>query len=176
MRAVSTIDVAHETPPALSGGHRTAMRVSLAVIAVVVTLGSLVSLGVIAFGLSSIHVVTDTRALPVSTRSLTVDTGDIPVAVRLVTDADAREPRVELRMVTRGDGTQLTVVEDATNSRITLSDSGSGFLWFKRTGEMKVILPPDVARDLSVTVNEQDRSPANEASLDQSSPPRPTAT
>lgn len=183
---MSDIDVAPGPPdssaesastlPALSGGNRTVARAVLVLIGVLVAIGSLVSLSVLAFGLSSVHVVTDTRALPANTRSLIVDTGDIPVAVRLTTDADAREPRVDLRMVTRGDGTQLTVVEDATNSRITLSDSGSGFLWFKRTGEMNVILPPDVARELSVTVNQQARSLANTASLDQSSSPRPTAT
>jgi len=49
------------------------------------------------------------------------------------------------------------VTDDAADSRVTLSDNGSGFLWFDRSGEIRVILPPDVARDLSVTVNEQAR-------------------
>jgi hypothetical protein len=69
-------------------------------------------------------------------------------------------------MVTRGDDTQLAVAEDAAGSRVTLSDSGSGFLWFNRTGEMRVILPPDVARGLSVTVNQRTGSLATEANLD----------
>jgi hypothetical protein len=156
-------------------GTHSAMRVVLAVIGTLVTLGSLVSLGVIAVGLGSVRIVTETRALPTDMRLLAIDTGDVPAVVRLITDADAREPRVDLRMVTRGD-TQLTVAEDAGDSRVTLNDSGSGFLWFNRTGEIRVILPPDVARELSVTVNQQARSLANTASLDQSSSPRPTAT
>jgi hypothetical protein len=36
-------------------------------------------------------------------------------------------------------------------------------LWLKRTGEIKVILPPDVARELSVMVNQQARSLAIDA-------------
>jgi hypothetical protein len=133
-----------------------ATRLVLATIAVAVTLGSLVSLGVVAVGLGSIRIVTETRALPTDMRLLSIDTGDVPAVVRVVTDADAREPRIDLRMVTGGQ-TQLNVADNADDSRVTLSDNGSGFLWFKRSGEIRVILPPDVARDLSVTVNEQAR-------------------
>ena len=167
---MSSVDVAPEipaeaasSPPLPSRGKRTAMRVVLVVIGVLVTLGSLVSLGVIAVGLGGVRVVTDTAALPANMRSLAIDTGDVPVGVRFVTDADATEPRVDLRLVTRGDDTQLAVADDAAGSRITLSDSGSGFLWFNRTGEIRVILPPDVERELSVTVNQQARSAAQPA-------------
>ena len=154
---MSKVDVA-ERPPELKGGHRTMMRLVLVVIAVLVSIGSLVSLCVIAFGVSSIRVVTDTQALPTTTRVLDINTGDVPVDVRLVTDADVKEPRVDLRLVTRGDGTHLAVAENAADSRVTLSDSGSGFLWFNRTGEIKVVLPPDLAQGMSVTVNNQARS------------------
>ena len=142
--------------PVAPGGKGTAVRVVLAVIGVLVTLGSLVSLGVVAIGLGSIRIVTESRALPTDMRLLSIDTGDVPAVVRVVTDADAREPRIDLRMVTRGQ-TQLNVADDAADSRVTLSDNGSGFLWFDRSGEIRVILPPDVARDLSVKVNEQAR-------------------
>ncbi|WP_141562657.1 hypothetical protein [Mycobacterium neglectum] len=87
-------------------------------------------------------------------------------SVRVVTETQALPANMR----------SLAIAKENAGSRITLSDSGSGFLWFKRTGEIKVILPPYVARDLSVTVNDQDRSLANAASLDQSSSPRPTAT
>lgn len=143
--------------PALSGGNHAAMRVVLIVIGALVALGSLVSLGVLAKGVGDIRVVTETRTLPADIRSLSIDTGDVPVAVRLITDADASEPRVDLRLVTSSDDTQLAVAEDGAGSRITLSDNGSGFLWFDRTGEIKIILPPDVAKELNVTVNQQDR-------------------
>jgi len=154
---VSGNDVSTEAPSPKARRNGTAVRVVLAVIGVLVTLGSLVSLGVLAVGFGSIRVVTETRALPSDMRLLSIDTGDVPAVVRVVTDASVREPRVDLRMVTRGQ-TQLDVADDAADSRVTLSDNGSGFLWFNRTGEIRVILPPAVARDLSVTVNDQSRS------------------
>jgi len=153
---VSSNDVSSEAPSTPARRNGTAVRVVLAVIGVLVTLGSLVSLGVLAVGFGSIRVVTETRALPSDMRLLSIDTGDVPAVVRVVTDAGAREPHIDLRMVTRGQ-TQLDVADDAADSRVTLSDNGSGFLWFDRTGEIRVILPPDVARDLSMTVNEQAR-------------------
>ncbi len=181
---MSRIDVARGTTPAdpagaastAPAGNHTAMRVVLVAIGVLVSVGSLVSLGVMAVGLSSIRVVTDTQALPANMRSLAIDTGDVPVAVRFITDTDAREPSVDLRLVTSSDDTLLAVDKEDAGSRVTVSDNGSGFLWLKRTGEIKVILPPDIARGLSVTVNQQARSLANGANLDQSSSPRPTAT
>ncbi|WP_442008027.1 hypothetical protein [Mycobacterium sp. 2YAF39] len=166
---MSRTGVASEVPPdvpvgtaatssTVSGGNRTAIRAVLVVISVVVALGSLVSLGVLAVGVSSIRVVNDTQALPANMRSLAIDTGGVPVVVRPVTDADAREPRIDLRMVTRGDDTRLAVADSAAGSRVTLSDNGSGFLWFNPSGEIKLVLPPGVAQKLSVTVNDQARS------------------
>lgn len=143
------------------------MRVLIVVLAAVVSLGTLGSLSALAFGLASIRVVTDTQALPASVRLLTVDTGDVPVIVRLTTDVDADEPRVELRMVTSTDDTQLAVATDDAGSRVTLRDTGTGFLRFSRTGELKVVLPPGVARELSVTVNQRTGSLSTDANLDQ---------
>jgi hypothetical protein len=154
---VNANDASSEAPSPTARRNGTAVRVVLAVIGVLVTIGSLVSLGVLAVGFGSIRVVTETRALPSDLRLLSIDTGDVPAVVRVVTDADAREPRIDLRMVTRGQA-QLNVADSAADSRVTLSDNGSGFLWFNRTGEIRVVLPPDVARDLSMTVNEQERS------------------
>ena len=125
--ALSSIDVAHQiapygpvpgappspapapSPPALSSGGRTALRVLLVVLAALVSLGTLASLCALAFGLGSIRVVTDTQGLPASVRLLTVDTGDVPVVVRLTTDVDAKEPRVDLRVVTSTDHPQLAI-------------------------------------------------------------------
>lgn len=142
-------------PPSLTRGRSAAMRVVLVVIGALVAVGSLTSLVILAVGLGGTRVVTDTKALPADMRSLTIDTNDVPVLVRLVTDAEVREPRVDLRLVTNSDDTQLAVGEEDDGSQITLRDSGSGFLWFERTGELVVILPPDVARNLTVTVNQQ---------------------
>jgi len=152
----------------MSGGLRTAMRVTLVVVAALVLLGTLVGLGALAFGLGGSRVVSDTQELPASMQFLTVDTGDVPLAVRIITDIDAEDPRIDLRMLTGTDDTQLYVAnDDDGGSRVTLGDSGSGFLKFRRTGEIKVILPPRVARGLTVTVNQRAGSLSTDADLDQ---------
>lgn len=154
-------------PPTKSGGLRTAMRGVLVVIATLVTLGALGSLGTLAVGLSGSRIVTDSQALPVGMRLFTVDTGDVPVAVRVVSDADADEPRVDLRVITSSDATPLTIANDDASTRVTLGESASGLLNFSGTGEITVILPPDVARDLKVTVNQRAGSLSTNADLDQ---------
>jgi hypothetical protein len=145
------------------------MRVVLVVIASLVSFVAVGGLGTLAIGLSSSRVITDSQALPAGTRVLTVDTGDVPVVVRLITDADASGPRVDLRMLTRAADTHMTVASDTSGSRITLGDRGSGLLWpvGAGTGEVKVILPPGVARGLSVTVSHRTGSLTTEADLDQ---------
>ena len=135
--------------------------------AALVSLGLLGSLSALAYVVVNVRVVTDTQALPVDMRSLTIDTGDVPVALSLVTDVDATEPRIDLRMVTSADDTQLTVAGDDADNRVTLGDSGSGLLRFNRTGEIKVVLPPGVARGLRVMVNQRAGSLSTDADLDQ---------
>lgn len=151
----------------MSGGRRTAMRVVLVVIAALVLLGTLAGLGVLAIGLSGSRLITDTAVLPTDLRQLTIDTGNVPVAVRLITEDEAPAPRVDLRMVTRADDPPLAVTVEADRSQLTLRDSGSEFLWFNATGEIKVVLPPDVGRLLSVTVNHSAGTLTSEADLDQ---------
>ena len=143
-----------------------AVRVALVVIAAVVCLSVLVSLSALAYGLGNARLVTDTHALPAGMRSLTIETGDFPVALSLTTAADVTEPRVDLRTVTTED-TRLAVANDDDGSRVTLGDSGSGLLRFTRTGEIKVILPPGLARGLSVKVNHRTGSISTDADLDQ---------
>ena len=74
------------------------MRVALIVAAAVLVVGAVVSLGTVAWGLSS-RVITDSEPLPGAMRSVVVDTGDTPVAVRITADREVREPRADLRMV-----------------------------------------------------------------------------
>jgi hypothetical protein len=143
------------------------LRVLLVVLAALISLGTLGSLGVLAVGLGSTRVVTDTRALPANVRLLTVDTGDVPAVVRITTDVDAKEPRVDLRMVTSTNDTQLTVVNSDIGSQVTLRDSGSGLLRLYFAGELKVILPPGVAQELSVAVNQRSGTLSIDANLDQ---------
>ncbi|MGV0853363.1 DUF4097 family beta strand repeat-containing protein [Mycolicibacterium phlei] len=144
-------------PPPLSPGGRTAVRATLIVAAVVLVVGTLVSLGVLAWGASGFRVVADDRALPATMRSLVVDAGPVPVAIRITTDREASEPRVDLRMVNsqRASANPLEVNADGSEVRITLTGEPTPFLQWTRGGEITVVLPPEVARRLNVTT-EQD--------------------
>ncbi|OBK81633.1 hypothetical protein [Mycobacterium sp. 1164985.4] len=150
----------------MSSGLRTAVRVVIMFIAALVSLAIVGGLGVLAFGIGNSRVVNDRQTLPTAMRSLVVDTGDVPVTVLLVADDNATEPRVELGMLARVD-TRLTITDVGDRSRVTLGDKGLGFLAFNGAGELKVILPPAVARGLSVTVNHRAGSLVADAELDQ---------
>ncbi|MCV7241144.1 hypothetical protein [Mycolicibacterium celeriflavum] len=153
-------------PPIVSGGPRTAMRALLVAIAALVSGATLAGLGVLAFGIADSRIVTHTQALPADMQLLTIDTGEVPVAVRIVADDSATEPRVDLRMVTRADGPPPAVITDSGSSRVTLGDAASGFLSYIGTGELTVVLPPDVARGLRVTVNHRTGPLTTDADLD----------
>lgn len=166
-QAAPTLPTHDSPPPSLTHRQRTVMRLVLVIIGALLALGSLVSLGVLASGLGGTRVVTDSKALPVDMQDLVLDTGDVPVAIHLITDPNANEPRANLRLVTNSDDTQLAVSKEGDGTRITLRDSGSGFLWFKRTGELRVTVPPNTARDLRVTVNQGAGSLSVDATLRQ---------
>ena len=156
-------------PPPLSPGGRTAFRITLIVAAVVLVVGAVVSLGTVAWGLSSFRVITDSKPLPAAMRALVIDTGSVPVAVRITADRDAREPRVDLRMVnsTRAGANPLMVNSDSSETRITLSGEASTILDWSRAGELKLVLPPDLARRLTVTTDQELGVVLANADLDQ---------
>ena len=117
-------------PPPLSPSGRTAVRVTLIVAAAVLVVGAIVSLSVLAWGLASFRVITDSKPLPAAMRSLVVDTGSVPVAIRITTDRAAREPRADLRMVnnTRAGANPLAVTSDAAGARVTINGEASTWL------------------------------------------------
>jgi hypothetical protein len=156
-------------PPPLSPGGRTAVRATLIVAAVVLVVGAIVSLATIAWGVSSFRVITDSEPLPPDMRSLVVDTGSVPVAVRITTDRQAREPRADLRMVnsTRADANPLGLSVDRGEARITINAESSAFLQWSRGGEISVVLPPDLARRLTVTTQQDNGVVLAQADLDQ---------
>ncbi|WP_133147260.1 DUF4097 family beta strand repeat-containing protein [Mycolicibacterium novocastrense] len=123
-------------------------------------------LGAVAIGLGGTRVVSDTQVLPADLTALTIDTGDVPVNIHLVADADAATPRIDMRLATRNDGVQLTVADEGTDSRVSLADGGYGFLGFNGAGDINVVLPPNVAKQLSITVNQQAGSLSADATLD----------
>jgi hypothetical protein len=156
-------------PPPLSPGGRTAVRVTLIVAAVVLVVGAVASLGTVAWGISSFRVITDSKPLPAAMRSLVVDTGSVPVAVRITTDRQVREPRADLRMVnsTRAGANPLAVDADGANARITINSELSMFLQWGRAGEITLVLPPDLARKLTVTTQQDNGVVLAQADIDQ---------
>jgi len=157
------------TPPPLSPGGRTAFRLSLIAAAAVLVVGTLASLGVVSWGIASFRVITESKPLPVAMRSVFVDTGSVPVAVRITTDRTAREPRVDLRMVnaTRAGANPLAVNTDAAGTRITINGEASTFLQWVRAGEISLVLPPDLARQLTVTTQQDTGVVLAQADIDQ---------
>jgi hypothetical protein len=157
------------TPPPLSPGGRTAVRVTLIVAAAALAVGAVVSLGTVAWGISSFRVITDTKPLPTAMRSLVVDTGRVPVAVRITTDREAREPRADLRMVnsTRAGANPLAVNTDRGDTRLTINGEPTPFLQWGRAGEITLVLPPDLARRLTVTTEQENGVVLANADLDQ---------
>lgn len=142
-------------PPPLSNGGRLGIRALLITAAAVLVLGSFGVLGAAAVGVGSTRVVTDSRALPATMRSLVITTGDIPMAIRITADPTVTEPRADLRMVTstRAANQQLDVANGAEGTRVTVSGETPAWLEWARGGEITVALPPDLARRLTVTTN-----------------------
>lgn len=144
-------------PPPLSPGGRSAVRVTLIVAAAVLVVGVLVALSALAWGITNFRVITDSKTLPQALRALVVDTGTVPMAVRLTTDRDATEPRADLRMVnsTRAADNPLALTSERGETRLTITGEPSEFLQWTRAGELTVVLPPDLARRLTVTVEQK---------------------
>jgi hypothetical protein len=145
------------------------VRVTLIVAAAVLVVGTVVSLATVAWGISSYRVITDSKPLPANMRTLMVDTGDVPVAVRITTDREAREPRADLRMVnsTRAGANPLSVTADGANARVSINGERSMFMDWGRAGEITLVLPPELARRLSVTTQQDNGIVLAQADLDQ---------
>lgn len=156
-------------PPPLSPGGRTAVRALLIIVAAVLVLGTVGSLATLAWGISSFRVVTDTTTLPTTLRSVAIDTGSVPVAVRITSDRDAREPRVDMRMVnsTRAGSDPLSVNTDGTTAQVTIDAEESPFLDMGRASEITLVLPPELARRLTVTTQQEVGVVFAEADVDQ---------
>lgn len=144
------------TPSPLSPGGRTAIRAFLVIAASVVVVGLLVALGVSAWGLSNFRVVADETSLPADTRSLVIDTRDVPAALRITTDRDATEPRISTRLInsSRAGERSLEVTRDGADTRVALTGTRPGVIGWGRAGEVTVTLPPEMARRLSLTTQQ----------------------
>ena len=156
------------TPPSLSPGGRTAARAALVIAAIGIIAVTVSLLTAAAWGLSAFRLVADHQNLPVTMRALTVDTASSPMAVRIVADRNATAPRVDVRMVTtdRGDREELTVTNDA-NGTLVRADAPSSFLAWGDPGELTVTVPPELGRQLTVTVRQDNGVLIAEADLDE---------
>ena len=156
-------------PPPLSPGGRTAFRIALIAAAAVLVVGTLASLGTVAWGIAGFRVITDSKPLPSGMRSVVVDTGSVPIAIRITTDREAREPRADLRMVnsTRAGANPLVVNADPAGARVTINGEPSAFLQWGRAGEINLVLPPDLARKLTVTAQQDTGVILAQADIDQ---------
>jgi hypothetical protein len=156
-------------PPPLSPGGRTAVRIALIVSAAVLVVGTVATLGAVAWGVSGFRVITDTKPLPTAMRTLVVDTGSVPVAVRISADRETREPHADLRMLnsTQAGANPLAVNTDGEDARVTINSEPSAFLQWGRAGEITLVLPPDLARRLTVTIQQETGVVLADADIDQ---------
>ena len=154
-------------PPSVSPGGRTAVRAALVIAATAILAVTVALLSAAAWGLSSLRLVTDHQNLPAGMRTLTVDTAGSPTAVRIVTDRDATEPRIDLRMVTtqRDDRDELVVTTSGDDTQIRV-DAQPGMLSFGDPGEITITVPPDLGRRLAVTVRQETGLLIADADLD----------
>lgn len=156
-------------PPPLPPGRRTAVRALLIVMATALIAGVVVALSAAAWGVSTFRVVKDSMALPSTLTSVTIDTGSVPVAVRITTDREVREPRVDMRMVnsTNAGSHPLAVNADGTTARVTIDAESSELLRWGRAGEITLVLPPELARRVSVTTQQEVGVVFAQADIDQ---------
>jgi hypothetical protein len=144
-------------------------RIALIAAAAVLVVGTLASLGAVAWGVASFRVITDSKPLPSGMRAVVVDTGSVPVAIRITTDREAREPRADLRMVNsiRAGANPLVVTADPAGARVTINGESSTFLDLGRAGEINLVLPPDLGRKLTVTAYQDTGVVLAQADVDQ---------
>ena len=166
---LDTAPLADAAPPVLTPGGRSAMRSLLVVTAIVVTLSAAAGIGGLAWGISSVRVAAETETLPADFSSLTIDTGNMPTAIRITSDRNVSEPRVRMRLLNtaKDDHQALQVTRNGGAVSLTVTGEPSPLFDFGPPGEIMVTLPPDVAHRLSVTTKQQVGVMLSQTDLDQ---------
>ncbi|CAN5185571.1 hypothetical protein BH11ACT7_BH11ACT7_07800 [soil metagenome] len=156
MTDLPTTTLTPSPPPDLSSGGRTALRAGVVVVAALVLLGSIGGLTAAAVGIGNTRVIADSQTLPASMRTLTINTGTVPMRIHIETDDDAREPRVDMRFVTvKQPGEQNLDIVTGPDTRIEVRGRTAEWLEWARAGELTVVLPPEVGRRLTVTTDQR---------------------
>ena len=152
-------------PPAVTSAARTTIRVALVLTATLLLLGTVGGLTAAAVGIGNTRMIADSQPLPATMRTLAIDTGDLPMAVRLTTDPDVAQPRVDLRFLSAGRAGGGLDIATGTDVRVRVSGRDPGWLSWGG-GVLTVVLPPDLARRLSVSTTQQDGVLMADADLD----------
>lgn len=154
------------TPTAPGGGSRGPIRVALILVAALVCLGAVSLLGAAAAGIGSSRAAADDVELPAGLRALTVNVGDLPISLRVTADPEATAPRAEIRSVSAlGAGRpELRLSDDGAT--LSLSGERDGWLRWARAGELTLVLPPDTARAMTLTIGQRFGALQVDADLD----------
>ncbi|SEQ81997.1 hypothetical protein SAMN04488583_3655 [Mycobacterium sp. 88mf] len=156
-------------PPQLNPGGRTTFRLVLISSAVLLVVGTVAALGVAAWAVSTVRVVTDHQALPATMRSLVIDTAQIPIEIRITADRETRDATADLRLVntTHSGAHRLQVTTDQDGTRITIAGNPSPMLEWARGGEITIAVPPEQARRLTVRTEQELGTVIAQADVDQ---------
>jgi hypothetical protein len=143
------------------------VRIALVAAASVLVLAYVATIGVGAWRINALRVSIEHEDLPNGMRSLAIDAADANVRVKV--DPQGGPPRVDLRMVgSAQDGRQrMEITSDGDGTRIFLTPDSPSFMDWGRAGELTVTLPPQLARQLSVTTQQADGVVIVDADLDQ---------
>ncbi|CRZ18042.1 DUF4097 family beta strand repeat-containing protein [Mycolicibacterium neworleansense] len=156
-------------PPQLNPGGRTTFRLVLIAAATLLVVGTVAALGVAAWAVSNVRVVTDHQALPPTMRTLVIDTARIPVAIRITADRETREAVADLRLVntSRSGAHQLQITNAGEETRIAIAGKPSRMLEWARGGEITIAVPPEQARRLTVRTDQELGTVIAQADVDQ---------
>jgi hypothetical protein len=143
-------------PPSLSPSGRTGLRALMVIAASLILLVGLGGLTAVAVGVGNTRVIADSQPLPTTMRTLTVDTGAVPMSVEITSDSDAREPRAELRFVSTSDrGDQSLDISAGPDTWISVRGSSPDWLEWAQAGQLVVTVPPQLGQQLTVTTEQQ---------------------
>ncbi|MCV7193077.1 hypothetical protein [Mycolicibacterium brumae] len=153
-------------PPAPTGGSRGAIRAVLVLVAALACLGAVGVLGAAAAGIGSSRAAADDVDLPAGLRALTVNVGDLPISLQVTADPQATAPRAEVRYVTAlGAGRPALRLSD-DGATLSLSGERDGWLRWARAGELTLVLPPETARAMTLTIGQRFGALQVDADLD----------
>lgn len=157
------------TPPRLNPGGRTTFRLVLITAASLLVAGTVAALGVTAWAVSNVRVVTDHQSLPATMRTLVIDTAHIPVAIRITADRGTREAAADLRLVntSHSGAHSLQLTTDGDETRIAIVGNPSRMLEWARGGEITIAVPPEQARRLTVRTEQELGTVIAQADVDQ---------